>query len=116
MHDDLERRVLEFVARERITRVGRLSLATTLLGDLGIDGDDAGDLLKAYASEFNVDLSDFDFFRHFGPEGLGCNFPIVWAHALFRTGTPEQRVGLTAISIGDLVQAARRGRWHADFR
>ncbi len=109
--DDVEKRVIEFIAAQSATSISRISPATTLFGDLGIDGDDAGDLLEAFVATFHVDLSQFEFTEHFGTEGLGCSFPVFWFLAIFGSGSPEQRVGLKAISISDLVQAARSGRW-----
>src|SRR5262249_42460800 len=42
---------------------------TKINTDLGVDGDDADELLFTYRDKFGVDLSGFDFTHHFGPEG-----------------------------------------------
>lgn len=38
--------------------------------DLGLDGDDADEFLKAYSKKFQVDLSNFNFTKYFQPEGI----------------------------------------------
>jgi acyl carrier protein len=45
-----------------------LSEDTRLLHDLGMDGTDAVEFMEAFSEEFNVDMSEFKFDRHFGPE------------------------------------------------
>jgi hypothetical protein len=69
---------------------------------LGIDGDDAIDLISKFGQEFNVDMETFDFNRYFGSEG--CNpflilFPSWW-QSKFKP-----------ITIVDLVRAATLGVW-----
>jgi hypothetical protein len=56
----------------RTTRENRP--ASRLLHDLGIDGDDAADLLRDYSTSFDVDMSGFDFDRFFGGEPHLFNF------------------------------------------
>jgi hypothetical protein len=90
----------------------RLRLDTTLLGDLGIDGDDGLELMADFGRKFNVDLMQFEPSKHFGPEG-GC-FPPLALYVLLRTwvmGDPHEAVGLLPISIRDLVRAAEAGKW-----
>src|SRR5688500_479962 len=68
MADALEERVKEFVARWTSTRAERLTLDTTLFGDLGVDGADGWELVEDFGKAFGVDISAFDPGRHFGPE------------------------------------------------
>lgn len=77
--------------------------STRLMEDLGVDGDDAAELLQEFASRFKVDLSRFEFQRHFGPEA-GWN-PIAAAYYLV-VGSE-----LEPISVKQLVEAAERGAW-----
>jgi hypothetical protein len=78
---------------------------TTVLQELGLDGDDAAELIEAYAAQLSVDMTGFDFHRHFQPEGGGCLFFL--PELLLGRG----RTGDEPLSIGDLVDAAVRGRW-----
>jgi hypothetical protein len=118
-HGDVESAVLEFVIRTRGARRNRLTLDTTLLGDLGVDGDDADDFFVKFAEEFHVSLSALNLSKHFG--GEGC-FPWQIPLFLFRAlaellgpfisrKTPEERAGLVPVTIRDLVAAAKTGKW-----
>jgi acyl carrier protein len=69
VRDDVYERVRQFVAREASVRVETLTPETRINYDLGVDGDDAVELLEAFMEEFRVDLSAFEFNRYFGPEG-----------------------------------------------
>jgi hypothetical protein len=106
----------EYVGKRRI-----LLRETTLFGDLGLDGDDAGDFLEKYHDRFHVDLSQFDFQRYFLGEGYAFRellvLPLVCAIRAYRRylapGTPEENEGLVPITIQQLVQAASTGRWRS---
>lgn len=114
---DLLQAMQDFVATQLGVLVESLDYRTTLLGDLGVDGDDAHELLEAFGARFDVDLSELDFGRHFGNEGLPPWFLLGWLWTLSRGGdTPEARAGLEPVSIGDLVEAARAGRWQKGKR
>jgi hypothetical protein len=104
-------RVVDFVAKERAVCADRLRPETTLLGDLGTDGDDGIELLENFAREFHVDLSGCDATRYFGPEGLPPWFLFHWILRAFRPGTSEERARLQPVRIADLVRSAELGRW-----
>ncbi len=123
-HDDIESEVLEFVAREVGLRRDRLSFNTTLLGELGLDGDDADDFFEAFSETFHVDLSTLNLSKHFGAEGyLPWQIPLLFWRAVaeligrllsssrLSRKTAEEQAGLVPITIGELVSAARAGRW-----
>src|ERR1700749_4182579 len=62
-------KILSFLSKETRTRK-QLSQSTDVFRDLGIDGDDARELLARFRSEFEVDMTTFDFGLHFGSEGF----------------------------------------------
>ena len=106
MSEPLLSEVIAFVADFRGQRPERLSAATRLREDLGIDGFDAEDILIAYRERFGVDMTAFEYDRHFGPEAAWN--PFSWLYwRLFR---PE-RLRFDPVTIGHLVEAARCGRW-----
>lgn len=112
----LDESVMEFVAEFTGVRRQQLTLASTLLGDLGIDGADGWELIEAFGQKFEVDLSAFRADRHFGPEGLPIHAPFVWLWCLVswpfrKPQTPEEHAGLRAIRISDLIAAAKEKRW-----
>jgi acyl carrier protein len=55
--DPLELEVYRLVARERSEPIERISPATRLGADLGMDGDDAVEFFQAYEKAFQVDIS-----------------------------------------------------------
>lgn len=111
MHSPTAEEITEFIASFVCTPSERLSVSTTLFGDLGVDGDDAHDLLAAFGKRFNVDLSALDVTRHFGPESTWPWALFYWVVLWSRPGTPEQKARLSPITIADLVRAAESGKW-----
>ena len=108
--DSLESRIIKFVA-EFTGADSPVTLSTTLLGDLGVAGDDGDELLAAFGEQFGVDMSRCDPQGYFGTEGLPPWFPIVWLLYFLRRGSPEQRARLMPIRVSDLVSSARSGAW-----
>ena len=72
---ELEQQVMEFISEQTAVPLSKLSLETTIFGELGIDGDDGIELIEDLGKRFNVNLSSFDAKSYFGPEA-GCLFPI----------------------------------------
>jgi hypothetical protein len=111
---DLAESVMDFVAEYTGAERIKLTPASTLFGDLGVDGDDGWQLMEEFGQKFEVDLSGFEGGRHFGPEG--CFPPLMlwnWIRlALKPSGmSHEERSGLKPIRISDLIAAAREKRW-----
>lgn len=100
-------RVIQFVSMQTRINAQKLTLSSTLFQDLGIDGDDAIDLLRAFSEEFRVDLSELDPKQHFGPEGFGPSAIFLWLFSILGI----ERSELTPISLSDLAEAAEAGRW-----
>ena len=105
MYEELTDRVFALVGMQTAARREKLSLETDLFGDLGVDGDDAHELLSIVADEFGVNMDTLKFERHFGPESwfnpFALLFPSWWRWH-------RERV---PIRIRDLVEAARAGKW-----
>jgi hypothetical protein len=111
---DLDESVMDFVAVETGTKREKLNPASTLFGDLYVDGMDGCELIEAFGERFSVDLSTFDAARHFGPEG--CFPPLMiwnWIRMALKPAgmSVEERAGLQPIRISDLIAAAREKRW-----
>jgi acyl carrier protein len=117
--DEMDRQVIEFVAGRLGLRHDRVNVDTTLFGDLGVDGDDAVDFFQGFSEKFRVDLSQIDLSRYFSGEGCWpWQAPLLLFHALtelftFKKSrkTPEERAGVTPITIGNLVAAVKVGHW-----
>jgi acyl carrier protein len=94
---DIEQTILRFVAEETGYNPKRLALDSRLAQDIGVDGDDAVELLQKFEKIFEVDLTSlYDHWdQHFGPEGGGPGMGFMVA-----TGA--------AVVVGDLLNRAYR--------
>lgn len=104
MKSETLRRVIELVAEQTGVSPSRITAATRIGEDLGVDGDDASDLLTEFASRFQVDLAGFQFSRHFGPEAGWSPF-----YALYCLFTGRGRT--EPVTVGQLAKAVERGEW-----
>ncbi len=118
MSNDVERDVRCFLASELAVPPGEIKLDSTLMGDLGINGDDAVEFFESFSARFQVDLGDLRLRRHFLGEGdynwLPCWYLIFLLRKLFRRNrepSMEASLGLAPITVSDLVAAARGGSW-----
>lgn len=78
-----------------------LSFSTDLNRDLGIEGDDANELMPEFFQRFSVELRDYDPYRYFVPEGYDL--------LSFRRG--KERRGKIPIKLGMLYLAAKTQTW-----
>ena len=132
--DALPDLVRRFVAEATGYPLDRVQMETRPSEDLGVDGDDAVELLEAFVERFGVDLSELRFDRHFAPEGLpfsaglilslgavGLMLLWVWAWwaallgaALVVVLWKRQAPNSYALRVRHLVVAAEMGRWDDD--
>ncbi len=68
MCKNISKKVKEFISSYGYASLEDLSDETRIEDDLGITGDDAYDFMEDYQNEFEVDLTGFQFDKHFGPE------------------------------------------------
>ena len=92
-------KIIRLVAESTGVDESLITASTRLGEDLGVDGDDASDMIAALASNFHVDLAAFDFSRHFGPE---AGFSPISIHLSPR---------LEPVTVGHLAEAVERGAW-----
>ncbi|MDR2678586.1 MAG: DUF1493 family protein [Zoogloeaceae bacterium] len=106
MTEDIASQVIHFVADLRAESPDKITLSTTIGRDLGVDGDDAEDLIDAFSERFDVDVSEFwpVYHRYFGPEG--CNpFWILYVLIMALFGRKPDK--LLPLTIEDLINAAQ---------
>lgn len=136
----LEDKVLSFTGERWPMRRHKLSMSTRLAQDLGMEGDDAVAFFKEFGQRFNVDLAALHvrWGQHLSPEGSGSFGAVVvlclcitagfWVHDLVGL-LPAWGWGIALagvaffiyqrwvakkmlpITIEDLVESARSGRW-----
>ncbi len=112
MNDEIFARVKAFVAEHHRIAEKKFNPDTRLVEDLGIDGDDAVELIEAFCDEFEIqDMSDFNFSNYFGPEGcdlIGSLFGFLY-DLLF--DKEKLRSTSTPITLHDLAESAEAKRW-----
>lgn len=104
MNTDLTEQVIQFVAAETGVIASRITMDSRICEDLGVDRDDAIELLESFAVKFSVDFSELEYSRHFGPEA-GCN-PIFTLMSLI-TGYGRKE----PLTISQLIDASKKGSW-----
>ena len=105
--DDIEQRVREFVRKQLGFKRKEIPDSFDVVDDASIYGDDVWELVEDFSKEFRVQVTDFRWYHHTGPEG--CNplwilFPPWWAR---KTHVP--------IRIIDLIESARSGMWTVQY-
>ncbi len=115
MCEEMFKRVEAFVLKLWPPIKGPLSPDTSLLKDLGMDGTDAVEFMEAFSEEFDVDMSEFEFDKHFGPEaGITPIHLLIYLFILLgRIFKKDLDLsGLIPITLRDLVSAAKAKKWH----
>jgi hypothetical protein len=80
-----------------------------ILGSLGIEGDDADELLEAFATQFKVDMSALNPWHHYNADEPP-NFRRYRAYS-----TEGNVLSDLQVSVADLASAAASGRWMKDY-
>jgi hypothetical protein len=78
-----------------------LSLSTDINRDLGIEGDDANELMPEFFERFSVNIENYDPYRYFVPEGFD----------LLSFRRSKERRGKIPITLGMLYLAAETKIW-----
>ncbi len=99
--------IKDLIAEIAPVRREQLTSSTRLGHDLGVDGDDAAELMQAFAQRFQADLSEFEFELHFGPEA-GFN-PFIYLYWLI---VKPHELKSVPITVEDLTEAAVHRKWH----
>lgn len=77
------------------------SLMTDVARDLGVDGDDANDLMVEFFRRFSIELNDYDPYRYFVGEGYN----------IFAFRRTKDRRGNIPLRVGMLYLAIQKKRW-----
>jgi acyl carrier protein len=107
MDPDTVARVFTFVAEETATPPEKISLETSLRKDIGVDGDDAEELMERFSKTFQVDMKEFQIDRYFYPEHY-CTFS---PFGFVRWLVGDHPHLTDSIRIADLIEAAECHRW-----
>ncbi len=114
IHIDTSAKITAFIAEFYGLESVKIRESHTLFGDLCLVGREAEDFFLAYSIDFAVDMSEFDFKRHFyiNKSPIFCMRSAVrltFCEAL--GGDLHRCAGITPITVADLISAAEQGRW-----
>ena len=101
-----EQEVIALVAK----KIGRPESSITperTFYQLGIDGDDAVELIEELCKRYKVPVERIDLNRYIGPEGGGIFNRILHTFSGKERSNGERQ----ELRIGDLIQTATDGRW-----
>lgn len=101
----IEQEVIEFVARKTGKSRAKITREKTLY-DLGIDGDDAVELIDELCTRYQVPVEGVDLRKYIGPEGAFTVADHVF-NAVARRGSSERK----ELKISDLIKTAEDRRW-----
>ncbi|MEJ2591182.1 MAG: DUF1493 family protein [Candidatus Thiodiazotropha sp.] len=110
--NQLETDVIEFIAAESGTRKDQVGLNSTLLGDLGIDGDDARELLESFSERFGVDVSEFEWQWHFRNEP--CIKGIIYLFRKLRYRDEHLAAKKEPVTVAQIMNACEKKMWKYD--
>ena len=75
---------------------------------LGCTGDDFDELMEAYAKQFNVDMTGYQWYFHMHDESMATINPMPG-------NPPSQQVKRIPITLNLLVERAILGRWDVSY-
>lgn len=104
MNDEYFQQALFYITKHRGVYKKPITPETRLGADLGIDGDDASELLEDVVVAFDIDVSEFKYDDYFGPEGLSVFFPI---YLILRLLNIQPWPPLKEMTVGHLAEAIR---------
>ena len=88
--------VFNIVSDQSGVPIEKLNGTTLIEEDLSVTGDDAWDVIEALNEKFDIDLKEFDFLKHFGPEAG-------WA--------TSEEYGYYPVSIDHLIKVVENKKW-----
>ena len=99
--------IYKFLSKQLQIKEEKLNLDSDIYKEFGVDGDDFSDLMVSFSEKFNVDLSGFLWYFHYGEEGINIG-------AIF-IKPPYNRVSRIAITPRILLEAVNTGKWPIEY-
>jgi hypothetical protein len=110
--DDLAEYVMAVIAEEIGLSRRAMTLESTIEGDFGCTGDDARKLMERMQREFVIDMTSFEFNRHFdGARSAGWPFAVAAVVAAPLSMVMMPLIGVVARSIGATITNHLSAGW-----
>ena len=104
--NNLKVQLIKFVSEEICVNEERISMDTDILRGFGVDGDDVCDLMNKFSEKFKVNMDDYIWYYHGGPEG--CN-PFSFIIELWK---PKLYIPVT---VRILIESVKSGKWELEY-
>ena len=101
--------VLKILAEESGKQLESINLNDCLLGDLGIDGDDAWEVFERCHKDFGLDISGIEFLRYFRTEP--CFKSPSYFVRKFKLKDEHLAAQKQPIKVEQLIEACENGHW-----
>ncbi|MCX2800793.1 DUF1493 family protein [Microbulbifer thermotolerans] len=102
--NEIKARVIDFLSNETAISASKINLSTRLFHDLGIDGEDAMDLISEFSKSYEVDVSNFQYSEYFGNEGAASPFSLIKMILNCRTQADKKE-----LTVEKLIESIREG-------
>lgn len=99
MKPDVKEQVISILSIKSGVDKDVISINSSLVQDLKLDGDDAVDAIIEISKTFKVNVSEFDASQYFNPEP---NILSVFS---------SKRVARKNVTVGQIIDGARRGKF-----
>ena len=107
--DKSEELTIRIIAEESGKKLECVSMEATLLGDLGLDGDDAWSVIERLHNENGVNFSEFNFSEHFRSEP--CFKSPIYFFKRVSGLDHHAAAGKIPITVSQMAKASINGYW-----
>ena len=105
----IQDKVLKIISREMDLPIDAISMHSTLLVDLNIDGDDAWEVLERCYEQFGLDISSLKFTDYFSSEP--CHKGMYYIFRKLKFKDEHLARNKKRLTVTDLINACERGRF-----
>jgi len=114
--------VVDFIAKEFKIKKSKLNLESSLMSDIGLDGDDVLDFLLKFFKEFDIEYEQTNYLDFIPPErggGLGTLllfllFPLFLLFSKF-SKNKKRKIDNNEIFVKDLVISLDKKKWQKEM-
>ena len=99
--------VVEYIAKEFNLNKSKLNLETSLMSDVGLDGDDVLDFLVEFFEEFGIEYKTTNYLDFVPIEGSGVFSTLLSLFTLFKRKRDKNE-----IFVKDLVISLDKKKWY----